>query len=155
MSSRKEENTTVMEDFEPIDGAAIAAQILRHMPPAERSRLISEIATKAPEVAIKLQDRIYNFEEVRTLAPQGLQLLIQDIEHKDLVMAFSSSSPQLKAKISENMSERKRLMVEEDISSLASVNSQEVKEAQWRILKRLDELRAAGAIRTEGKGIWV
>ena len=62
----------------------------------------------------------------------------------------------MKEKLYKGMSDRKREMVEED-SALADnkLKPTQLKEAQWRMLQKLDELREQGAVRTGGKtGTW-
>lgn len=65
MNNKKNESTDI-----PVDGAGIAAEILRRMPASTRNRLIQEMSARAPEVT--------NRVEAKLNAPT----LPQDIQHK-------------------------------------------------------------------------
>ena len=132
---------------EKVDGARIAAQILNNMPSPERARLVEAMKQADPSVIKKVSENLFSFEDIVELTARGVQLLIKEIDHRDLVISLKTASSKVKAVLYENMSERKRLSVDEDFNVLPKMPISEVEDAQFRILKRLDELRTAGKIR--------
>jgi flagellar motor switch protein FliG len=141
---------------EKIDGAKIAADILKALPTAKRERLLQSVAQQAPALSIKISDNLFNFNDIAKLTSKGVQTLIAAIDHKDLVLSFKTASEEVKEIFLNNMSERKAKLVNEDFLSLGKTKLSEVEDAQKKILKILDDLRTSGQIRSEDKkDIWV
>ena len=145
-----------MSKDEPVDGAKIAAQIISRMKPAQRERIMQAINAQAPEVAEKIQDKTINFDFIAELTEKGAQVLIQEVDHKDLVVALKTASAKVKDMLFKSMSERKRGMVEGDYADLPPMKLSDIDEAQRRILNKLEELQAAGRIRSQSMDdVWV
>jgi|GEM_PF-1789686 len=141
---------------EKVDGPAIAAAIMSRLPTAQKERLVKAINRTRPDLATKISDKLFNFDDISDLAPQGIQVLLQNILSADLVLSLKTASPKAKAALLENMSERKQQIVREELAALPQVRLVDVEDAQRRILAKLDELRTSGAIRTQSKkDVWV
>lgn len=139
-----------------MDGAKIAAQILSKMPVANRERLLKAMESKDPDIVVKVQDNLFDFNDIATLASQGVQILIKSIEHSDLVLSLKTASAEVKNAFFTNMTERKAALVKDDFNALPKVKLSDVEDAQRRILKILDDLRSSGQIRTQSKNdVWV
>jgi flagellar motor switch protein FliG len=141
---------------EPVDGPRIAAEILKKMPLKDQDRLVKAIQQAAPDAAQKIQENLFSFEDIADLTVQGLQVLVREIDHQDLVRALKKASPKLKTAFFNNMTDRKRQLVQEDFEALPQLKASDVDEAQKRIIAKVDELRALGTIRTDSsKDVWV
>jgi flagellar motor switch protein FliG len=141
---------------EAVDGPAIAAKILNRMKTGNKERLVQRIQAAQPEVFKKIVENLYNFEDIATLTPQSLQVLIKEIEHRDLVVSLKTASEAVKKAFFENMSPRKLQVVQEDYASLPPTRLSEVEEAQRRIMKTLEDLRTSGKIKGQAKhDVWV
>lgn len=141
---------------EKVDGARIAADILSHMPSANKERILKEMSVRDPEILVKVQDNLLNFNDIASLTPQGMQVLIKSIEHNDLILSLKTASAEVKDAFFINMTERKAALVKEDFAALPKVKLSDVEEAQRRIMKKLEELRSSGQIRTQSKNdVWV
>lgn len=144
------------DNDEKVDGPGVAAQILNRMSTTVKDRIVANIKAAQPALAAKIEEKLFNFDEIAELQPQGVQILVKSVEHKDLVIALKTANPGVKSALYGNMSERKREMVEEDFHALPPTRLIEVEEAQRRIMIRLDELRKAGLVKTAGKkDVWV
>ena len=145
-----------MSHDEEINGARIAAQILNRMNGAHKERLKKAIEAKNPEIASKIEENLWNFDDVADLTPQGVQALMTSVEQTDVVLAMKGASIKARSTLLSNMSERKRQMVMDDLQALPQVRLSEVEAAQRRLLEKMEELRTSGAIRTQSKNdIWV
>jgi len=141
---------------EKVNGPRIAAQILKSMNLSAKDRIVKTIEARSPRLAQKINENLFNFDDINELTPQGVQTLIKEIDHDDLVMSFKLATSEVKAILIQNMSERKRAMVESDLESMPPVKKLEVEDAQRRILVKLDELRTQGVIRTQSPNeIWI
>ena len=141
---------------EAIDGASVAAKILNSMRPSNRERIVKAIQARQPDLAVKIEEKLYNFEEIADLQPQGVQILLKEISHTDLVLSLKTASDTVKTVLFENMTERRKLIVEDDFANLPQVKLRDVEEAQRRIMQKLTALRTAGLLKTQSKNdIWV
>ena len=144
------------EEDEVVDGPAIAAQILSRMDSASKERIVASLKVSQPSLAAKIENKLLSFDEIADLTPQSIQTLIKSVDYKDLLLSLKTASRLVKDILFQNMSERKRDMLNEDFKALPPVRLSEVEEAQRRILLKLDELRTAGLVRSGGKhDIWV
>ncbi|MBN8549041.1 MAG: hypothetical protein J0M12_06980 [Deltaproteobacteria bacterium] len=141
---------------EKVDGAGIAAKILNSMRPEARARIVKAIQASQPEVAVKIEEKLYNFEEIADLQPHGVQILLKEIDPRDLLLSLKTASENVKKILFENMTERRRQIVEEDFATLPQVKLRDVEDAQRRIMVKLSALRTAGLLKTQSKNdIWV
>ncbi len=141
-----------MSKDEKVDGPRIAAQILNRMPAEKRRALLERIRGADPRVFQSIQSNIVVFEDIKDLTDQGLQRLIKEIDHRDLVYALKNAEAEVSACLLKNMSARKREMVLEDLKSLAPLKTAEVEEAQKRIAQVMDRLRTEGVIHRRSEG---
>lgn len=136
---------------EIVNGAKIAADILSSMPSSRRERLLSHIRDTAPELTKKIEENLVRFENIADLNEQGMQLLIKEIDSRDLILSLTQTTPAVVTAIYQNMSERKREILRNDATLLNQVEQRDVEEAQLRIIRKMEALRTAGKIRTESK----
>ncbi len=141
---------------EVVDGPSVAAKILNSMRPQNRERIVKAIQGANPTLATKIEEKLYNFEEIADLQPTGVQILIKEVEHRDLVLSLKTASEKVKKILFENMSDRRQQIVNEDFANLPQVKLRDVEDAQRRIMQKLSALRTAGLLKTQSKNdIWV
>jgi len=141
---------------EAVNGPKIAADILSRMAPAAQARLQKAIERVDPVIAKKIADNVIRFDSIVDVGAKGLQVLIKEVPHEDLVLALKTASQNVKEILFNNMSERKGAMVRDDLAALPPTRLSDIEAAQQRIVRKLDELRTSGAIRTESKNdLWV
>lgn len=140
---------------ETIDGAKIAARILNSLGASHKEKLVKSIQEAAPQVMTKIEENLVSFDDVADVTDKGMQVLLKAIEHRDLVLSLQAAKPEVKEAIFKNMTERKKKIIEEDLTSLAPLSPIEVEQAQKRIVVKLDELRTKGVIQTGSKSnVW-
>lgn len=137
-----------MTEDETVNGPKIAAQILSRMPPALQKRLMQSINARDTKLAASISQNMVVFEDLATLTPQSIQVLIKNIDHLDLVNSLRQASAKARTALLENMSERRRQVVLEDYSARTTTSSEEIEAAQKRIVSKMDELLTAGLIRS-------
>ncbi len=74
------------------------------------------------------------------------------MESKDLALALKGASEDVCDKIYKNMSERARLMIQEEIEFMGPVRLKNVEESQQRIVSAIRSLEEAGELIIEGRG---
>lgn len=137
-----------MSEDETVNGPKIAAQILARMSPAHQAKLMERINAKDAKIAGEIKKNIITYADIADLTSQGVQVLIKHVEHRDLVVSLKTASEKVKKALMENMSGRKKQVVDEDFAALPPTKLSEIEEAQKRIAVKMDELITAGSIRS-------
>lgn len=145
-----------MSKDETVDGPKIAAQILNAMQPERKARIVKAMTATDPQITSKVEENLFNFNDLLELTPQSMQLLLQEVNRRDLVLALKLAEETVSDFIYNNMSPRRAQMVKEDFEALPAIKLSEVQFAQRRIMEQVDELRAAGKLRTQSSNdVWV
>lgn len=105
-----------------------------------------------PELAQKIEDKMFIFENVTEIDDRGIQLLLREIQSESLIIALKGASEELREKIFKNMSQRAAEMMREDLESKGPVRLSEVESNQKEILKVVRRLSDEGQIALGGKG---
>ena len=131
---------------EKIDGPRVAARILNRMPPTKKKALLERLSQSDPVTFKAISENVINFEDIATITDVGIQRLIKEIPHNQLVIALKSAPENVAEALFNNMSSTKRKLVIEDLQSKAPIKISEIQEAQRQICVMMDRLRTLGAI---------
>jgi flagellar motor switch protein FliG len=131
---------------ETVNGAKIAADILSRMDPARKERLVRKIQEADPNIAMKIEENLFSFEDIGKLTPKSLQTLLTHVSRDDLLLSLKASSPELVDTLLINMSSRHAQMIQEELSTLPPSKAADARTAQRRILQILEDLRREGKI---------
>lgn len=131
---------------EIVNGPKACADILKAMPLEHRERLLVGLKAGAPQVFSKVASNFFRFDDLVHVTDKSIQVLIQKINHEDLVLAFRSAKRALQTKFLKNMSKRKMQILLNDIEDLPARSNQETNEAINRIEQLVDTLRTEGQV---------
>ncbi len=132
-------------------GVDVAAEILNYMGQFEAS-ITDYIKESDAELAQKIQDKMFVFENLLELDDRSIQLLMREVQSETLVVALKGTSEALKEKIFKNMSSRAAEMLREDLEAKGPVRLSEVESEQKEILKVVRRLAEEGQIVIGSKG---
>lgn len=133
-------------------GVKAAAEILNFMGGAAESAIIGNIKEFDEELAQKIQDEMFVFEDIGKIDDRGIQLLLREIQSESLIVALKGATPELREKIFKNMSQRAAEMLRDDLEAKGPVRLSEVEGEQKEILKIARRLADEGQIMLGGKG---
>ncbi|SFN71252.1 flagellar motor switch protein FliG [Formivibrio citricus] len=133
-------------------GVKIAAEILNFMGGVVEASAISNIREYDPELAQKIQDKMFTFDNVLDIDDRGIQMLLREVQSDQLIVALKGTSQALREKIFKNMSQRAAEMLREDLEAKGPVKLSEVEAEQKEILKIVRRLADEGQIVLSGKG---
>ncbi len=97
-------------------------------------------------MAEQIKRQMFVFEDIIMLDDRSIQLVLREVETKDLALALKGTNEEVSEKIMQNMSSRAGQMLKEDIKFMGPVRLREVEEAQQNIVKIIRKLEEAGAI---------
>ena len=133
-------------------GIRHAAEILNFVGQAAETSILDNVREYDPDLAQKILDEMFVFENLLEVDDRGIQLLLREIQSDSLILALKGSSPELREKIFKNMSQRAAEMLKEDLEAKGPVRLSEVEGEQKEILKTARRLADEGQIVLGGKG---
>ncbi|MCX8145609.1 MAG: flagellar motor switch protein FliG [Azovibrio sp.] len=133
-------------------GVRTVAEILNFIGTANETAVIDAIREYDPDLAQKILDEMFVFENLLDLDDRSVQLLLREIQSDSLVLALKGASEPLREKIFKNMSQRAAEMLREDLESKGPVRLSEVEAEQKEILKIVRRLADEGQIVLGGPG---
>ena len=99
-----------------------------------------------PEVAETVRNMMFVFDDIGILTDREIQVILREVEQKDLVVALKTASDQVKDKILGNMSDRVRDFIEEEMEFLGPMRLSEVEDIQLRIVQKVRQLEEQGQV---------
>jgi flagellar motor switch protein FliG len=133
-------------------GIRHAAEILNFVGQQAETTMMDNVREYDPELAQKILDEMFVFENLLDVDDRGIQLLLREVQSDSLILALKGASPELRDKVFKNMSQRAAEMLKEDLESKGPVRLSEVEAEQKEILKIARRLADEGQIQLGGGG---
>ena len=133
-------------------GIKTAAEILNFVGTANESTVIENVRAIDPDLAQKIQDQMFVFDNLLTVEDRAIQLILREIQTESLIVALKGASEEIREKIFKNMSARAGEMLREDLEAKGPVKLTEVEAEQKAILKVARRLSDEGQISLGPKG---
>ncbi len=135
-----------------LGGVRHAAEILNFVGQAVETSIIDNVREYDPDLAQKILDEMFVFENLIDVDDRGIQLLLREIQSDSLILALKGASEALREKVFKNMSSRASEMLREDLEAKGPVRLSEVEAEQKEILKVARRLSDEGQIVLGGGG---
>ncbi len=133
-------------------GVRHAAEILNFVGQQVETAVVDNVREFDPELAQKIIDEMFVFENLLEVDDRGIQLLLREVQSDSLILALKGAPPELREKVFKNMSQRAAEMLKEDLEAKGPVRLSEVENEQKEILKIARRLADEGQIVLGGKG---
>ena len=134
------------QDHTIAGGINAIVQILNKVDRSTEKTILETLEVQDPVLSEEIKKLMFVFEDIITMDDRSIQLVLREVESKDLALALKGASEDVANKIKRNMSKRASDMLEEDISFLGPVRLRDVEEAQQRIVNTIRRLEEAGEI---------
>jgi flagellar motor switch protein FliG len=129
-----------------LGGVKTAAEIVNLMGTAIEGTVLESIRSVDADLAQKIMDKMFVFDDVILLDGKSIQRLLRDVTSDMLIVALKGAQPELKEKILSNMSVRASASMREDLESRGPMRLSEVEAQQKEILKIVRRLADEGEI---------
>ena len=113
----------------------------------EAIKIIEEFRNELPVMQDKLNDCLYNFNDLQNLNDRAVQILLKELDQQQLAKALKGASTEVQDHIFRNMSKTTANMLKEDLQFIGPLSLSEVNEAQAFILKTLFDLEKKGKLK--------
>ncbi len=135
-----------------LGGVKTAAEIINLMGSAVETGVIESIREHDPDLAQKIMDKMFTFEDLLKLDDKSVQMVLKEVASETLVLSLKGASQELRDKVLANMSSRAADSMREDLESRGPVRLSEVEAQQKEILKIVRRLTDEGQIVIGGGG---
>lgn len=120
---------------ETIGGVDFLVQLLNQVDRTTEKALMSELGSVNAELADQVQAQMFVFEDLAELDSRSLELILREVDKKDLLLALRGAPESVRNVIFSNISKRAAQMMQEDLQVMGPVRLRTVEEAQKGIVK--------------------
>jgi flagellar motor switch protein FliG len=120
--------------------------ILNQTERASEQQILTELEQSDPELAEKIRNEMFVFDDVASLDDRTLQQILRNVAPKELAIALKTAPDEVRDKFLSNVSERAAQDVLEEIELLGPTRVSQVEAAQSAIVKTVRELESSGEI---------
>jgi len=131
---------------EVVGGVQPLVDIMQRADIATEHELLEELGRRDPGLAEDVRSRMLSFDDLVKLEARDVQQVIRGIDAAQLAIALKGADEAIIALVRENMSERNRELVDDEISLLGKLRKQQVMEARAELVKAMRELEASGSL---------
>ena len=146
-------SSLVTQDFTTAGGVGSIVEVLNRVDRTTERTIIENLEIQNPELAEEIKRRMFVFEDIVMLDDRSLQLVLREIESKDLALALKAATSDVGEKVFKNMSKRAAEMLREEIEYMGPVRIRDVEESQQKVVNVIRKLEESGEIVVaRGKG---
>ena len=114
---------------------------------AETERtILGRIDEVDPQLASDIRQRLFTIEDLVKLEDKALQLVLRQVDMKELALGLKGTSEQVRERVSANLSERAQENLREEMDLLGPQRLQDVEKARKEIVRTVRELEQEGTI---------
>ena len=133
-----------IHDYTAAGGIDSAVEILNQVDRATEKTIMEALEEDDPELAEEIRKRMFVFEDIVTLDDRAIQLIIREVDSRDLALALKTASEEVADRIYRNMSKRAANLLKEDIEFMGPVRLRDIEEAQSRVVSVVRRLEESG-----------
>jgi len=134
------------QEYAAAGGVRAVAEIMNRMDRSTEKAVMEKLEEESPELADDIKRLMFVFDDIMLIDDRAIQMVLRDVDQKDIVLALKGASDQVKSKILKNMSQRARQMVLEDMEVMGPVRLKNSEEAQQKIVNVIRRLEETGEI---------
>jgi flagellar motor switch protein FliG len=134
------------QEYAVAGGVKSLADILNHSDRPTERNVLDQLAESDADLAEEIRMMLFVFEDIVKLDDRSVQLLLKEVDQKDLSLALRGVSEEVRDKVLSNMSQRAAEMLLEEIEYQPPQLRRVVEEAQGRVVAKVRQLEEAEAI---------
>ena len=138
--------SVISQEYAMAGGVSSLVEILNRSDRATERNVLDQLAETDSQLAEEIRMMLFVFEDVVKLDDRSVQLLLKEVDQKDLALALRGVSDEVRDKVLTNMSQRAAEMLLEEIEYQPPQLRRVVEEAQGRIVAKVRQLEESEAI---------
>ena len=129
-----------------IGGPKAVAEILNRTGRSTEKSVLERLDAQDPELAEEVRNQMFVFDDIAKLTDREIQMILREVDTKDLSVALKGASEEMQDRIFTNMSERVGTMLKEEMEFSGPVRMSDVEEVQLRVVQVVRQLEEAGQV---------
>jgi flagellar motor switch protein FliG len=133
-------------EYSAAGGVGSLADILNKSDRATERNILEHLGQTNPELADNVRSLLFVFEDLLKLDDRTIQLVLKEVDQKDLALSLRGASVEVKERILANMSQRAAETLREEMEFMPPQRRRVVEEAQTKIVAVVRRLEEDGTI---------
>ena len=133
-------------------GVKAAAKIMNFTKSDLESAILGGLNELDPDIAMKVQDNMFSFENLVSVDNRSIQTLMRNVEQDMLMVALKGATEPVKEKFFGNMSTRARAMFIDEMEAKGPLRITDVEDAQKAMMRIAKKLSDKGELMLAGRG---
>jgi flagellar motor switch protein FliG len=143
---RQKLSNVIAQEYAAAGGVKSLADILNHTDRSTERNVLDELAKTEAELAEEVRLLLFTFEDMVKLDDRSIQMVLKEVDQKDLAIALRGVNEDVRNRIYSNMSERGSELLKEEMEFQPPQRKRIIEEAQGRIVGVVRRLEEAGAV---------
>lgn len=143
---RKLSSVLQSTDASAAGGLKPLVDIINHSDRATERLILEGLERRDPALAEEVRSQMFMFEDITTLDDRSVQLVLRNVDSKELAIALKGVGQEVREKIMANVSERAAANLSDEIDLLGAVRLSMVEEAQAKVISSIRALEESGQI---------
>jgi flagellar motor switch protein FliG len=150
---RQKLSNVLSQEYASAGGVKSLAEILNNADRPTERNVLENLAQRNQELADEIRSLLFVFEDIVKLDDRSVQMVLKNVDTKDLALALRGVADEVRDRILANMSQRGAEMLLEEMEYMPPQKRAIVEEAQGRIVGEVRRLEDTGAlVITRGAG---
>jgi flagellar motor switch protein FliG len=138
--------TVLQREWAAAGGVRSLAAILNAANRSTERNILEHLGNENDEVANEVRSLLFVFEDILKLDDRSIQMVLREVDSKDLGLAMRGASTEVQSKILDNMSQRGAEMLREEMEYMPPQRRRVVEEAQTKIVGVVRKLEDSGEL---------
>ncbi|MEN4010549.1 MAG: flagellar motor switch protein FliG [Chloroflexota bacterium] len=139
-------------DFRATGGVTFLVKMLNMVDRGVQKTILEALDASNPKLVEEIRANMFTFDDLIKLDERAIQRVLRDVSKSELALALKAAPEKLKEKMFNNLSERARENLKEEIEILGPQLAKNVYAAQRKIVDAVRALEEAGEIVVGGGG---
>lgn len=131
---------------ETVGGYRALADLLNLTGSSTRKNVLDQIDAQDPEVSEAVAKCLFTFADLDGLRDRELQVVLREVDQKDLVVSLKACHDDLRQRILQNMSDETRIFMQQEMELLGPMRLSEAEEVMQRIARTVRQLDEQGQL---------
>ena len=143
---RQKLSNVLNQEFQAVGGVDAIAELLNQAGRSTERNVLTVVADMDSELAEEIRQRLFTFEDITNLSDRDIQLILREVDNKDLGLALRGVPDAVRDRLLANMSQRASQTLREDLEAMPPQKRHVVEEAQSKIVAVVRRLEDAGQL---------
>ena len=145
-SLAKELQQVLSGQITKVGGPKAAAEILNRTGRSTEKNALKYLDEKDPQIAEAIRNQMFVYDDIANLTDREIQLILKQIDSRDLAVGLKGGCEELKKRIFANVSEEAAKKIKEEMQFSGPVRMSDVEDVQLRTVQLVRQLEEAGEI---------